>query len=153
MFAILRLALLFIFLLLSACSNETPLNPLRDDAIILAFGNSLTYGTGAKPNFSYPAQLEKLINRKVINAGIPGEISSKGLRRLPALLSTHKPDLVILCHGANDILRKLDLNNTKSNLQNMISLIKKGLLENELEDILIYFLRLLKKEKNVSPSL
>ena len=126
MFAVIRSSLLSFCLLISACANEAQLDYLAEDAIILAFGDSLTYGTGAKPNFSYPAQLEKLINRKVINAGIPGEISSKGLRRLPALLSTHKPDLVILCHGANDILRKLDLNKTKSNLQNMILLIKKS---------------------------
>ena len=129
MFALLRLYLLLpgflvlCFFLLS-CENEPRLKPLKQDAIILAFGDSLTYGTGAKQNQSYPAQLQKRINRKIINVGIPGEISANGLRRLPALLKRHQPDLVILCHGANDILHRLDLNTTKSNLQKMIDLIK-----------------------------
>ena len=126
MFALLRISFLFLCFFLLSCENEPQLKPLKQDAIILAFGDSLTYGTGAKPNKSYPAQLERLIQRKVINAGIGGEISKKGLRRLPALLNTHQPDLVILCHGANDILRKMDLANTKNNLQKMIDLIKQS---------------------------
>ena len=123
MFAFIRIGLLFLCFFLLSCENDPQLKPLKQDAIILAFGDSLTYGTGAKQKQSYPAQLENLINRKVINAGIPGEISAKGLRRLPYLLQTHQPDLVILCHGANDILRKMDLGNTKSNIQKMIHLI------------------------------
>ena len=126
MFALLRISFLFLCFFLLSCENEPQLKPLKQDAIILAFGDSLTYGTGAKPNKSYPAQLERLIQRKVINAGIGGEISKKGLRRLPALLNTHQPDLVILCHGANDILRKMDLASTKNNLQKMIDLIKQS---------------------------
>ena len=126
MFALLRISFLFLCFFLLSCENEPQLKPLKQDAIILAFGDSLTYGTGAKPNKSYPAQLEQLIQRKVINAGIPGEISKKGLRRLPALLNTHQPDLVILCHGANDILRKMNLTRTKTNLQKMIDLIEQS---------------------------
>lgn len=126
MFALLRISFLFLCFFLLSCENGPELKPLKQDAIILAFGDSLTYGTGAKPKKSYPAQLEQLIQRKVINAGIPGEISKKGLRRLPALLNTHQPDLVILCHGANDILRKMDLARTKTNLQKMIDLIKQN---------------------------
>jgi len=115
--------LLFLCLLLLSCERDPQLKPLKQDAIILAFGDSLTYGTGAKQDQSYPAQLEKLIKKSVINAGISGEISAKGLRRLPYLLQTHQPDLVILCHGANDILRKMDLAKTKSNMQKMIAMI------------------------------
>ena len=105
--------MLLCFLL--SCEKGPQIAPLDKDAIILAFGDSLTYGTGAKPDQSYPAQLEGLIKRKIINAGVPGEISSKGLLRLPHLLESHQPDLVILCHGANDILRKMNLEITKSN--------------------------------------
>ncbi len=70
--------------------------------------------------------LEKLIGHKVINAGIPGEISKKGLARLPGLIEKYRPGLIIICHGANDILRKLDLTKTRNNLQQMISLAKKN---------------------------
>ena len=58
----------------------------------------------------------------VINAGISGEISAQGLERLPKLLQEHKPDILILCHGGNDILRKVDSAQTKENLSKMVSL-------------------------------
>jgi len=92
---------------LSSCSDEAKLPALAADATILAFGDSLTYGTGTSRDNAYPTVLEKLLKRRVINAGIPGEISSKGLNRLPALIEKYRPDLIIICHGGNDILRKL----------------------------------------------
>lgn len=108
----------------SGCSDDTKLPALAADATILAFGDSLTYGTGTSRNNAYPAVLERLSNRTVINAGIPGEISSKGLLRLPGLIKKHQPDLIIICHGGNDILRKLDLSKTSNNLQRMIDIAK-----------------------------
>ncbi len=107
---------------LAACSDEAKLQALDNDATILAFGDSLTYGTGTSPDKAYPTVLEVLIERKVINAGIPGEISRNGLTRLPGLIEKHHPDLIIICHGANDILRKLDLEKTRHNIQQMIEL-------------------------------
>ena len=108
----------------SGCSDDTKLPALAADATILAFGDSLTYGTGTSRNNAYPAVLEKLLNRTVINAGIPGEISSKGLLRLPGLIEKHHPELIIICHGGNDILRKLDLSKTSNNIQRMIDIAK-----------------------------
>lgn len=106
-----------------SCSNSSDrLATLSSDATILAFGDSLTFGTGADKNAAYPIRLANLTNMKVINAGIPGEVSSKGLERLPQLLKKHKPDLLILIHGGNDILRKLPRENQKNNLLAMIDL-------------------------------
>ena len=107
-----------------ACSEKPQLPLLDQNAVILAFGDSLTYGTGAKMDESYPAVLEKLGGRKVINAGIHGEESEQGLQRLPGLLEKHKPKLLILCHGGNDILRKKDMARMESNLREMILLAK-----------------------------
>ena len=109
--------------LISACSDNTPRLPkLADDAVILAFGDSLTYGTGAPRNKSYPALLQQLSGRQVINAGNPGEVSGDGLKRLGELLEHTHPDLLLLCHGGNDMLRQQDLTETKTNVQQMATM-------------------------------
>lgn len=95
---------------------------LPKETVVVAFGDSLTYGTGASQAQSYPAQLSKMVGVPVINLGIPGERSAEGLRRLPAILEKHKPHILLLCHGGNDILQKLDLDKTKDNLEQMIHL-------------------------------
>ena len=59
---------------------------------------------------------------EVINAGVSGEVSNQGLKRLPKILDEHKPQLIILCHGGNDLLHKLDIGKMESNLRNMIQL-------------------------------
>jgi acyl-CoA thioesterase-1 len=107
--------------LLSACGDDPiPLPRLAPDAVILAFGDSLTHGTGARDYQSYPAVLGERTGRTVVNAGVPGEETDKGLRRLPGLLDRYRPDLLILCHGGNDILRKRDIAVTQANLRAMI---------------------------------
>jgi lysophospholipase L1-like esterase len=107
---------------LTACGSSSDLPRLSSNAVILSFGDSLTRGKGAEDHQSYPAVLQALTKRKVINAGINGEISEHGLNRLPALLDQHSPDLLILCHGGNDILQKRDLNRMGENVRKMISL-------------------------------
>jgi lysophospholipase L1-like esterase len=118
--------LLFAWLLavLAAGCRERPpqLRPLSESATVLAFGDSLTYGTGADRNESYPVRLEQLIRRPVINAGIPGEVTGEGLARLPELLERYRPALLILCHGGNDLLRRSDEAQAAENLRAMIRL-------------------------------
>ena len=109
---------------LTACDSSPQLTPLTKDAVILAFGDSLTYGTGAEKQQAYPAHLQKMLSKTVINAGIPGEVSKTGLARLSKLLKQHHPELLILCHGGNDILRHSGLKQAKDNLQKMIDLAK-----------------------------
>ena len=114
---------LLLLIFLTACSDsQQQLARLPDDAVILAFGDSLTFGTGASKDESYPAILETSVNRKVINAGVPGELSVQGLKRLPKFLDKYHPDLLILCHGGNDILQKHDLARAEANIRQMISL-------------------------------
>jgi lysophospholipase L1-like esterase len=115
--------LLTLLVLLTACSQPLPqFARLPNDAVLLAFGDSITHGNGAGPDESYPAVLASLTGLTVINAGYPGEVSGGGRARLPALLDTHQPALLLLCHGGNDLLRKIDPVITRRNLDAMIDM-------------------------------
>lgn len=98
--------------------------PLPQNATVLAFGDSLTHGFGAPEGESYPDVLSRLTGLHVINAGVNGETSAEGLRRLPALLTEHHPDLTIICFGGNDILQKLPMEALKQNLSKMVQITK-----------------------------
>lgn len=107
-------------LFLTACSKAPQLPTLADNATILAFGDSLTFGTGAGEFESYPAVLTSLTGRKVVNAGVPGEISAAGVQRLPELLEREHPALLILCHGGNDLLAHQNNQLIADNLRAML---------------------------------
>ncbi|MEG0007521.1 MAG: GDSL-type esterase/lipase family protein [Aeromonas sp.] len=110
-------------LLLAAC-GEPGLKPLGAGATILAFGDSLTEGRGVSPAQSYPSVLASLSGHTVINGGVSGELSEAGRARLPALLAEHKPALVILLEGGNDILRGSGERALKANLAAMIEAVQ-----------------------------
>ena len=91
---------------------------------IVAFGNSLTAGLGVSADESYPAQLQQRLDAlryryRVINAGVSGDTTAGGLRRVPWVLNS-KPHLVILELGGNDGLRGLSLDETRRNLDQII---------------------------------
>ena len=114
------LAAWILCLVLAGCTPPPELEPLAADAVVLAFGDSLTFGTGAGTGESYPEVLSGLIGRTVVNAGVPGEVSTDGLLRLPALLDREQPALLLLCHGGNDQLQRLDPARLADNLRAMI---------------------------------
>lgn len=116
------LLLLVILLLLCGGCERSP-NFLPEGAIILAFGDSITSGTGAGEGEAYPAVLERLVGRKVINAGVPGETTAEGLARLPAVLAEVRPALVILCHGGEDMTQEAEAEQLIANLRAMVRLI------------------------------
>lgn len=113
--------LLAVVAALVACSSKPPALPrLGPDDVIVAFGDSLTFGTGAQPTESYPAVLGALIGREVIAAGVPGEVTAQGMQRLPQVLDRHRPRLVLLCLGGNDLLRKVEPQSIEPNLRTMV---------------------------------
>lgn len=91
---------------------------------IVAFGDSLTAGLGVAQEESYPAQLQRKLEEagysyRVVNAGVSGETTAGGLRRVAWVLNS-KPSIVILELGGNDGLRGLGLQETKANLERII---------------------------------
>ena len=108
----------------AGCSERTRLERLPAEAVVLAFGDSLTFGTGAQEAESYPAQLEALIGRRVVRSGVPGETSAQALARLPAVLEEHAPALLLLCIGGNDFLRRLGNRQAEENVRAMVRLAK-----------------------------
>jgi lysophospholipase L1-like esterase len=118
-----RLLWLAVLLLLAgACTERPKLERLPVDAVILAFGDSLTFGTGAAEAESYPAQLEQLVGRRVVRAGVPGEVTAQALERLPGALEEHAPRLLLLCIGGNDFLRRLGNAQAERNVREMVKL-------------------------------
>ena len=111
-------------LLLTGCGDNLTLSRLAADDVVLAYGDSITFGTGAGDGESYPEVLQTLIGRRVVASGVPGEISQRGLQRLPEVLLQVRPKLVILCHGGNDILRRRSMAEAGENLRAMIRLVR-----------------------------
>lgn len=118
-FVIVVLCLLVFF---SGCGRQPRIARLAESSVVVAFGDSLTAGTGSSGAESYPSVLAGLIGCRVVNAGVPGEDSSAALRRLPAVLQEAKANLVILCQGGNDMLLKQDHEVIRSNLDAMVSM-------------------------------
>ncbi|MGE6265171.1 arylesterase [Aeromonas media] len=112
-----------ICLLLASC-GEPGFRPLAAGETILAFGDSLTEGRGVSPAQSYPSVLASLSGHPVINGGVSGELSRAGRARLPGLLAEHRPALVILLEGGNDILRGSGEGVLKANLAAMIEAVQ-----------------------------
>lgn len=117
-------SILSFLIMLSGCTDTPDLSLLPPNAKIVAFGDSLTFGTGVDPVDSYPAVLANLSGLNVVRSGVPGEISAVGLRRLPIVLAEERPQLVVICHGGNDVLRRLSAKKTEQNLRDMIALVR-----------------------------
>jgi acyl-CoA thioesterase I len=121
-----KCTLIGLFCLLFTFSSWVSANP-----VILVLGDSLSAEYGLPRGSGWVKLLEQELQKQgskwsVFNASISGETSSGGLTRLPALLESKKPEIVFLELGANDALRGLTIDQTKSNLQKLILLSKRS---------------------------
>jgi acyl-CoA thioesterase-1 len=105
--------------------------PQADELVILALGDSLFAGYGLEPGQSYPAHLEKALQAKgikarVVNAGVSGDTTAAGLQRLDFVLkgTPRKPALVVISLGGNDMLRGLSPDETRKNLDTILTKFK-----------------------------
>ena len=102
----------------------------KEKPVILALGDSLTAGFGVKEEESYPAKLQLKVAsagfpHKVINAGVSGDTTAGGVRRIRWLMK-HEPEIVILALGANDGLRGFSVDEIRRNLELMIGVCRKN---------------------------
>jgi acyl-CoA thioesterase-1 len=96
----------------------------EDRPRIVAFGDSLTSGLGVAQEETYPAQLQRRLEAagyryRVVNAGVSGDTTAGGVRRVEWVLNS-RPAIVVLELGANDGLRGIDPNDTRSNLETIV---------------------------------
>ena len=115
-----------LFCLLMAIVTVTHANP-----VILVMGDSLSAEYGLPRGTGWVKLLESQLQKQsspwlIFNASISGETSSGGLTRLPKLLATKKPGIVLLELGANDALRGLSIEQTQNNLRKMIAMSKQS---------------------------
>jgi acyl-CoA thioesterase-1 len=95
------------------------------ERVIVAFGDSLTAGLGVPADQTYPARLGERLWRegydyKVVNAGVSGDTTAGGLRRVDWALRL-KPEIVILELGVNDALRGQKLASVRANLEQLVT--------------------------------
>ena len=93
---------------------------------IMIVGDSLSAGYGIQPQQGWVHLLQKRLEQqypkqhKVVNASVSGETTSGALARLPKLLQTHRPDVVVIELGGNDGLRGQPPQIIQKNLANLI---------------------------------
>lgn len=93
---------------------------------IMIVGDSLSAGYGIQPQQGWVHLLQKRLEQqypkqhKVVNASVSGETTSGALARLPKLLQTHRPDVVVIELGGNDGLRGQPPQMIQKNLANLI---------------------------------
>ena len=120
-FAFLFVILLFCFLSVG-CNRNDPVVLSGDN--IICFGDSLTYGTGATRNMSYPAQLSEMAGQPVINAGIPGNTTADALKRLEEDVLEKSPRMVLVTLGGNDMKNGIDKSIAFENLREIVEAIQ-----------------------------
>jgi acyl-CoA thioesterase-1 len=91
---------------------------------VIAFGDSLTEGVGARKGEDYPSLLARELQQPVINAGRRGDTTAQGLTRLERDVLKRNPRLVIVLFGGNDFLRRVPLDRASKNLEEIIKRIQ-----------------------------
>ncbi len=109
---------------LAACDRKPRHAPVPAGATVLAFGDSVTFGTGAGAGEDWPTLLAASTGWQVVNAGVPGDTAQAAQPRLPALLAQHRPAQVIIEIGGNDFLRRRSAAEVKADVRVLIQAAK-----------------------------
>jgi acyl-CoA thioesterase I len=116
-------AVVVLFLAYRLLAPRAVTNSQPSGEAVVCFGDSLTAGTGAEPADSYPAQLERLIGRAVVNAGVPGDTTATALDRLERDVLARNPRVVLITLGGNDLIHGVAPEEAFANLGRIVDAI------------------------------
>ena len=125
-----RLVIFLLLNLLPLCGvSAEDTTSIEETTTIVVLGDSLVAGYGVSPEYSFPAQLANYLQKEfesveVINAGISGDTTAGGRARLSQVINLY-PDIVIVVLGANDLLRGFTPEETRANLDYIVSELRK----------------------------
>lgn len=117
-----KLILLVILAALGGCGAK-PLNTGSGGFNIVAFGDSLTAGYGVSAEQSYPALLQEMARRPVINLGVSGDTARMGADRKEEI-SRYNPFMVLIQFGGNDAMRGRPLSETRAATEEIVDFVQ-----------------------------
>lgn len=103
----------------AACSSPAG-DPLPPGAVVLVLGDSISAGYRLAPEDAWPSRLAERTGWVVVNGGVSGDTTGAARARLPGLLDAHRPALVIIELGGNDMLRRVPWSEARANLEGII---------------------------------
>lgn len=106
---------------LGGCGRKVGYSAIPSGASVLAFGDSVTHGTGAARGEDWPSRLAALSGWRVHNHGIPGDTAANAKARIAAAITETQPALVIVELGGNDFLRRHPETAVKEDLRAIIN--------------------------------
>lgn len=109
---------------LVGCDDDPRQAAIPRGATVLAFGDSITHGTGAGRGEDWPTLLASFTSWNIINAGVPDDTALAGKGRIGPLLSQHQPALVIVGLGGNDFLRRRSADQVRDDLRDILRQVK-----------------------------
>jgi acyl-CoA thioesterase-1 len=115
---------LLVSILLGACGGPPKLAAIPPGKTVLAFGNSVTFGTGAPHGENWPTHLAARTGWQIENSGIPGDTAEAGRDRIQKALDESKPALVIIELGGNDFLRRRPQSAVKEDLRRIVQAVR-----------------------------
>lgn len=111
-------------LTLPACGRSARLPAVPAGSVVLAFGDSVTYGTGAGPGEDWPTLLGGMTGWRMVNGGVPGDTAEGARGRIGPLLEEHRPSLVIVEIGGNDFLRRRSQKAVKEDVRQILAAVR-----------------------------
>lgn len=118
--------LTFLALAMAACHRAPGYAALPPGSVVLAFGDSVTFGTGAAGEENYPSQLVSISGWQVANHGVPGDTAEGAKARIAAALDVTQPKLVIVEIGGNDFLRRHPEAQIKEDIRSILKAVKQA---------------------------